>query len=546
MNISHTPNICARWFSQVGRVYAPSHTRIYTPRNLQRERYSSSSSNGARGRRPLRVAIVGSGPAGFYAAYRLMSKVEGACVDMYEQLPVPFGLVRFGVAPDHPEVKNCQEKFTEVATSPRFNFIGNVDLGVDLPLRSLKPHYDAILFAYGASKDKELKIPGEKTIRGIYSARAFVGWYNGLPEYRDLAPDLTSGEDAVVIGQGNVAMDVARVLLTDVDVLRKTDMSEYALEELAKSKIKRVRVVGRRGPLQAAFTIKEVREMFQLPSVSFEPIPEYLFPPESTIKSLPRVQKRITQLLAKGSPTKPQEAFKSWSLDFLLSPHSFHGSPSHPDVLSYMKFSRNQLDPADPFSPTAKVTPLFQDDGHVSHVDIPASTCFRSIGYQSLPLPGFEDLDIQFNYSRGIIPNDGQGRVITTLPALDNGTTDLPAQPEATQVSGLYCAGWVKRGPTGVIASTMTDAFDTADAIAADWASHITGTHGHAFLNSSEGGSSGLGWEGVLPEARKLGLRPTSWEDWERIDHAEIEKGKAAGKVREKFGRVEDMLKVLP
>ncbi|OAT09861.1 ferredoxin-NADP+ reductase [Blastomyces gilchristii SLH14081] len=541
MNVSRARNICARCFSHSSRFYA-SRTRIHTPWILQRKQFSS---NGVQSRRPLRVAVVGSGPAGFYAAYRLISKVEDAFVDMYEQLPVPFGLVRFGVAPDHPEVKNCQEKFTEVATSPRFNFIGNIDLGVDLPLRSLKPHYDAILFAYGASKDKELRIPGENTIRGIYSARAFVGWYNGLPECRDLAPDLSSGEDAVVIGQGNVAMDVARLLLTDVDVLRKTDMSEYALEELAKSKIKRVTVVGRRGPMQAAFTIKEVREILQLPSVFFEPIPEHLFPPESSIKSLPRVQKRITQLLAKGSLTKPQEASKSWSLDFLLSPHSFHGSPSHPDVLSYMKFSRNQLDPADPFSPTARVTPLLQEDGHVAHIDIPTSTCFRSIGYQSLPLPGFEDLDIQFNYSRGIIPNDGQGRVITTPPTPDSGTAELSGDYEARQVPGLYCAGWVKRGPTGVIASTMTDAFDTADAIATDWASYTASSHGHAFLNSSEGGSSGLGWEGVLPTARKLGLHPTNWEDWERIDRAEIERGKAAGKVREKFGRVEEMLEVL-
>ncbi|EGC46508.1 NADPH:adrenodoxin oxidoreductase [Histoplasma capsulatum var. duboisii H88] len=543
MNTLCTPNICARCFSRSNRLFHPLRTRAQTPWILRRKQFSSIHGVQSH-RRPLRVAIVGSGPAGFYAAYRLISKVEDAFVDMYEQLPVPFGLVRFGVAPDHPEVKNCQEKFTEVATSPRFNFIGNIDLGVDIPLRSLKPHYDALLFAYGASKDKELEIPGERTLRGIYSARAFVGWYNGLPEYRDLAPDLTSGEDAVVIGQGNVAMDVARVLLTNVDALKKTDMSEYALEELSKSTIKRVRVVGRRGPMQAAFTIKEVREILQLPSVSFEPIPEHLFPPDITIKSLPRAQKRLTQLLAKGSLTKPEEASKSWSLDFLLSPHSFHSSPSHPDVLSYMKFSRNQLDPADPFSPTTKVTPLFQDDGHVAHIDIPTSTCFRSIGYKSLPLPGFEDLNIQFNSSRGIIPNDGQGRVIAIPPA-PNRAAKLSEVSEAIQLPGLYCAGWVKRGPTGVIASTMTDAFDTADAIAADWASHMTSSHGHAFLNSSESGGSGLGWEGVLPEVRELGLRPTSWEDWERIDRAEIERGKAVGKVKEKFGRVEEMLDVL-
>lgn len=146
--------------------------------------------------------------------------------------------------------KNCEDKFTEVATSPRFNFVGNIDLGNDLPLAALKPHYDAILFAYGASQDKELGIPGEKALRSVYSARAFVGWYNGLPEHRDLQPDLTSGEDAVIVGQGNVALDVARILLSDVDTLRRTDIADYAVETLSKSRIKRVRVVGRRGPLQ--------------------------------------------------------------------------------------------------------------------------------------------------------------------------------------------------------------------------------------------------------------------------------------------------------
>ena len=220
------------------------------------------------------MAVIGSGPAGFYTAYKVMSKIENSVVDMYEHLPVPFGLVRFGVAPDHPEVKagfrfprksvleanaaqNCQDKFEEVADSPRFNFIGNISIGdhdAALPLRTLLPHYDAVLFAYGASRDRTLGIPGEDTLKGIYSARAFVGWYNGLPEYSDLAPDLTQGEEAVIIGQGNVALDVARILLQDTNILRSTDITENAIETLQKSKIKRVKVVGRRGPLQVCFS----------------------------------------------------------------------------------------------------------------------------------------------------------------------------------------------------------------------------------------------------------------------------------------------------
>lgn len=198
-----------------------------------------------------------------------MQKIPSSRIDMYEYLPVPFGLVRYGVAPDHPEVKvwvarslshiyqrtsadfcrkNVQEKFEEVASSDRFEFIGNIAVGKDISLTKLAPHYDAILFAHGAVEDRRLDLPGED-LNGVYSARAFVGWYNGLPQYAGLSLVL-DGEEAVVIGQGNVALDVARVLLTDVGVLRKTDMAEHAIDALAKSRVKRVSVVGRRGPMQ--------------------------------------------------------------------------------------------------------------------------------------------------------------------------------------------------------------------------------------------------------------------------------------------------------
>ncbi|KAI9934953.1 NADPH-adrenodoxin reductase [Aspergillus wentii] len=487
--------------------------------------------------RPFRVAIVGSGPAGFYAAYRLLGKSQDAVVDMYEKLPVPFGLARYGVAPDHPEVKNCEEKFTEVAASPRFNFIGNVELGETLPLQTLKPHYDAILFAYGAPKDKELGIPGEKAVRNVYSAREFVGWYNGLPEHRDLAPDLTAGEDAVIIGQGNVALDVARILLSDINTLRKTDIAEYAVEELVKSKIKRVRVVGRRGPMQAAFTIKELRELLQLPGVSFDQVPRELLPPEDVMASLPRAQKRLIQLLAKGSTNDPASANKSWSLDFLLSPECLNWSPVHPYRMSHVRFARNELDPADPFSPSAKVTPKHLSSGKRAEVDVPANTFFRSVGYKSHPLPGLEDLGIQFDDRRGVIPNDGFGRV--TSPSNTGDNQRLPDGSLISHLPGLYCAGWVKRGPTGVIATTMTDAFSTADTVAADLAQQNKPT----LLNAK--GSSGLGWEGVRPEAEKLGVRATSWSDWQRIDSVELERGAQKGKSRDKIGRVQEMLDVV-
>jgi adrenodoxin-NADP+ reductase len=217
------------------------------PLSTQRNAYSTAIPP----REGLRIAIIGSGPAGFYTAHRLLHKVQDAVIDMYEQLPVPYGLVRFGVAPDHPEVKNCQDTFEEVAQSPRFNYIGNVRVGHDIALSKMKPHYDAMLFSYGADEDRRLGIPGED-LKGVFSARAFVGWYNGLPQFQNLQPDLQSGEHAVVVGQGNVALDVARILLAPLDHLRKTDITEQAIQALSESKIKHVRVVGRRGPLQVS------------------------------------------------------------------------------------------------------------------------------------------------------------------------------------------------------------------------------------------------------------------------------------------------------
>lgn len=245
------------------------------------------------------------------------------------------------------------------------------------------------------------------------------------------------------------------------------------------------------------------------------------------------------QLLAKGSANDPQTATKSWSLDFLLSPDSLHWSPMHPYRLMHTKFSRNELDPADRYSPSSKVTPKHLSSGKRAIVNLPSSVFFRSVGYKSLPLPGMEDLGIEFDSQRGIIPNDGFGRV--TSPSGLGKSQELPDGSLISYLPGLYCAGWVKRGPTGVIASTMVDAFTTADTVLKD----LSAKKDPQSLLQTPDQSSGLGWDGVKAEAANLGLRTTSWQDWQRIDAAERERGQQKGKIRDKFGRVEEMLEVI-
>jgi adrenodoxin-NADP+ reductase len=469
-----------------------------------------------------------------------MKKIPNAVVDMYEQLPVPYGLVRFGVAPDHPEVKNCEDTFEEVAQSPRFNYIGNVKVGHDIDLAAMKPHYDAILFSYGASYDRKLGIPGED-LPGVFSAREFVGWYNGLPQFQNLAPNLDAGDQAVIIGQGNVALDVARILLKPIDALKSTDITAQALQTLAQSRIKSVKVIGRRGPLQvtpplqhmhlfirlnllkAAFSVKEIRELMYIPQVAFEPIDSSFYP--SDIK-LPRVQKRIGDVLLKGSKASLEDAKKSWALSFLKTPKSIHASQSN--HVSSVTLTHQEFAPgADPFSKSASIVPTKEES------TVPAALVFRSVGYKSSALPGLSDLGVTFDTKLGIIPNDPYGRVV----AASGG----PGPLAASHIAGLYCAGWVKRGPTGVIASTMDDAFASADIIVNDWENDVP------FLNSGngEGKSTGQGWDAIKEKVLAKGVRPLSWSDWKAIDEAERARGAKMGKGREKFGSVEEMLKVL-
>ncbi|XP_063816745.1 NADPH:adrenodoxin oxidoreductase, mitochondrial isoform X2 [Pseudophryne corroboree] len=454
---------------------------------------------------PPKICIVGSGPAGFYTAQHLLKHHTNAVVDIYEKLPVPFGLVRFGVAPDHPEVKNVINTFTQTALSERCSFIGNVTVGRDVTVEELEKAYNAIVLSYGAEDKRELGIPGEE-LPGVYSARDFVGWYNGLPDNRHLSPDLGS-ETAVILGQGNVALDIARILLSPLDLLKKTDITQSALEALSKSRVKRVWLVGRRGPLQVAFTIKELREMIHLPgtrplycSSDFNGLGD-------VVKDLPRPRKRLTELLLKSAMEKPEkkdaahliQRNREWGLLFFRNPIAVLPSEDGKRA-SGVRLSVTRLEGT---GDSAVAVPTGQEE------DLSCGLILSSIGYKSVPISPV----VPFLPNKGIIPNS-MGRVQGT--------------------PGLYCSGWVKRGPTGVITTTMTDSFDTAQSLLEDIKS------GALNISEPRPGAS------AIKELLLLrGIQTVSFSDWEKIDEVEIARGVEVGKPREKILDSEEMLQLI-
>ncbi|XP_032640974.1 NADPH:adrenodoxin oxidoreductase, mitochondrial isoform X2 [Chelonoidis abingdonii] len=417
------------------------------------------------------ICVVGSGPAGFYTAQHLLKHHRLARVDIYEKLPVPFGLVRFGVAPDHPEVKNVINTFTQTAHSDRCAYYGNVTIGKDVMVKELQRAYHAVVLSYGAEDNQILGIPGEN-LSTVYSARAFVGWYNGLPENRD-----------------------------------KTDITEGSLAAIACSKVKRVWLVGRRGPLQVAFTIKELREMINLPGTRPLLDPADFTGLGDVIKDVPRPRKRLTELMIKSALEKPGEkeaarwasATKEWGLKFQRSPLEVLPAADGKQARG-IRMAVTRLEGS---GESARAVPT----GEVEELE--CRLILSSIGYRSLPL----DSSIPFDPKLGIIPNS-LGRV--------------------QGAPGLYCSGWVKRGPTGVIITTMNDSFDTAQSVLEDLQMGV--------LNLS---NSKEGFKSVRSILHSRGVHPVTFSDWEKIDAAEVARGKLAGKPREKIVDPQEMLQLI-
>jgi ferredoxin--NADP+ reductase len=388
---------------------------------------------------PLRVAVIGSGPSGFYAAEHLQNQKDLVVqVDMYDRLPTPFGLVRGGVAPDHQKIKSVTRVYDKIAAHPEFRFFGNVELGRDLTHADLSAYYHAIIYAVGARTDRRMGIPREY-LPGSHSATEFVGWYNAHPDFRSLSFDL-SGERAVVVGNGNVAMDLARILASPPDVLATTDIAEHALEALSESRIREIIVLGRRGPAQAAFTTKELRELGHIPGcdVVVDPAEAELDPlsAHQVARAPDRTRDANIEVLGTYAVTPPTGAPRRVVLRFLMSPVEIIGT----DRVEGLVVARNELYRGEDGQLRARIT----DETET----IPVDLVFRAIGYQGVPLPG-----IPFDAMNGVIPN-AQGRIVDPVAG--------------RVVAGEYVVGWIKRGPTGIIGTNKPDSQETVEMLLDD------------------------------------------------------------------------------
>jgi len=428
----------------------------------------------------MRVAIVGSGPAGFYAAGALLSADPPVEVDMIERLPTPWGLVRLGVAPDHPKLKTVSRAFEKIADQPGFRFLGNVEVGRDLSPEDLTRLYDAVIYAVGAQTDRRLGIPGED-LPGSWPATELVAWYNGHPDFQDVAFDLDV-ERAVVIGVGNVALDVARMLALTREELAPTDTTDAAIEAIANSSLKEIVIVGRRGPAQAAFTTPELQEMGELAGADVVVDPADLEGAEPKDTNSERNLAVLHEFAAKEQQGKPRRVvFK-----FFESPVAILGQ----ERVEGIELVRNVLDENE----RAVATDMKET--------LACGLVLRSVGYRGVELPG-----VAFDERSGTITNDG-GRV----------------------GEGVYCAGWIKRGPTGVIGTNKKDATETVELLLEDAASGRLQPKPEVTA------------EAVDTLLAERGVRVVEYAGWTAIDEAERAAGEQSGRPRVKLCSWDDLL----
>jgi ferredoxin/flavodoxin---NADP+ reductase len=439
---------------------------------------------------PLRVAVVGSGPAGFYAAGALLDAEPPVEVDMVERLPTPWGLVRLGVAPDHPKLKTVSRAFERIALKPGFRFFGNVEVGRDLTHEDLLRLYDAVVYAFGAQSDRRLAIPGED-LPGSWSATEFVAWYNGHPDFQDLPFDLNV-ERAVVIGNGNVALDVARMLALTPEELAPTDTTDPAIEAIGASTLREIVVVGRRGPAQASWTTQELKEMGELAGADVSVDPAEL---EGAVAEDTNTERNL-ELLREFARREPSGKPVTVRFLFFRSPVALHGD----EHVESLELVRNRLEDRDG-RPTAVPTD--------EHETLDCGLVFRSVGYRGVGLP-----DVPFDERRGTIRNE-KGRVV-----------DEAGKP----VAQVYCAGWIKRGPTGIIGTNKKDATETVAHLLED---AETGRLSHREDVTAEAVDAFLAERGV---------RAVLYPGWTSIDELERAAGEKLGRPRVKLRTWDELL----
>lgn len=455
---------------------------------------------------PLRVAVVGSGPAGFYAAEHLLKQPGLHLVlDMYEMLPMPFGLVRYGVAPDHQKIKSVTKAFESVASRPNFRLLGNVEVGRHITTQELQNYYHQIVFTVGAQSDRRLGIPGEDLI-GSHPATHFVAWYNGHPLFRDYQFDLTQ-ECVAIVGVGNVAIDVARILCRTRAELALTDIADYALAALSASKVREVYLLGRRGPAQAAFSNPEIKELGEMEGA--DPI---VLPAEAALDELStqellttpdKTARRKVELLQAYATRVPTGKSRRLNLRFLVSPVELLGNAA--GQVAGLRIVRNvlQKNAAGALQPVA--TDAFET--------LPAGLVFRSVGYRGIPLAG-----VPFADRAGVILNS-LGRILDPQ-------TQVP-------VAGHYTAGWIKRGPSGVIGTNKPDAVETVVCMLADREAGVLLQPAHPQTDAVD----------ALLQERQPQL--VTYADWQQLDKKEQILGAASGRPRVKFTSMPEVVAAL-
>lgn len=452
--------------------------------------------------RPLRIAIIGSGPASFYAAADLF-KQESLVVeiDMFDRLPTPYGLVRGGVAPDHQKIKNVIKIYERTAQHPRFRFFGNVTLGEDIQREELLKHFDCIIYGVGAQSDRQMGIPGED-LTGSFSATEFVGWYNGHPDFMDRKFDL-SVEKVAVIGMGNVAVDVARILSKTTEELAQTDIADDALQALKESQVKEIYMIARRGPVQAAFTPPEARELLELEQTVTLVDPQALELDSASQQELETTKQKDTvrnfELIKKMAENHEDEKSRKLRVLFLYSPVEVQGEAGR---VSGIKLVKNQLVEA-----KGRVKAVATEEFE----ELSVGLVFRSIGYQGVAIAG-----VPYDDWSGTIPNE-EGRV------MDPATKTVMPQD--------YVVGWAKRGPSGVIGTNKPDAIETTKNLIKD------------YQGQQVEDSDAFKAKAVEDWLKAKNIDYVTFEGWKVLDQIEVEAGAKKGKPREKITHIDEMLR---